>query len=209
MITIALTKGRILSDVLPLLKSAGIEPAEDIASSRKLLFDTNRPNTRLLVLRGVDVITYIRQGSADIGVVGKDMLMEDGGDQLYELTDLGIARCKLMTAIPATDQQRASRARLRVATKYVNIARRHYAARGVQADVIKLYGGMELAPVMGLADEIVDIVDTGKTLTANGLRADEHIADISSRLVANKAAFKVKHRELEELRLALESACKA
>ncbi|MGB5326004.1 MAG: ATP phosphoribosyltransferase [Pseudomonadales bacterium] len=198
MITIALTKGRIMQEALPLLRAAGIEPAEDIESSRKLCFDTTRPGVRLLVLRGADVITYLRHGSADIGVVGKDMLLEEGGEGLYELADLGIARCRLMTAGPAGAPSGSSRRR-RVATKYTDTARAWYASQGVQADVIKLYGGMELAPVMGLADEIVDIVDSGKTLVANGLEARECIANISSRLVANKASLKVKHADLMPL----------
>ena len=200
MITIALTKGRILKDTLPLLQQANVIPTEDIASSRKLVFETNQRDIRLLVLRGVDVLSYIRHGSADIGVVGKDMLMEDGGVELYELVDLNIARCRLMTAaIKVKAQQEyvelttksANYSRIKVATKYVNVARRYYAEQGIQADIIKLYGGMELAPIMGLADEIVDIVDTGNTLIANGLEAKNHIADISSRLVSNKASMKV------------------
>ena len=206
MITIALTKGRILKDTLPLLSAAGIVPEEDINTSRKLVFATNRDDVRLLVLRGVDVLTYIRHGTADMGVVGKDMLMEDGAAQLYELYDLGIARCRLMTACKKERAQPASQSRIKVATKYVNIAQRYYAEQGIQADIIKLYGGMELAPIMGLADEIVDIVDTGKTLLANGLEPDSFIADISSRLVANKASMKVKHAALKELADAISSA---
>lgn len=206
MITIALTKGRILKDTLPLLSAAGIEPEEDIASSRKLVFNTNRSDVRLLVLRGVDVLTYIRHGTADMGVVGKDMLMEDGAEQLYELCDLNIATCRLMTAHKQGCQPQASQSRIKVATKYVNIAQRYYAEQGIQADIIKLYGGMELAPLMGLADEIVDIVDTGKTLLANGLEPDVTIADISSRLVVNKASMKVKHSELKSLADAIAAA---
>lgn len=196
MITLALTKGRILKETLPLLEAAGITPLEDINSSRKLQFATSRADVRLLVLRGADVLTYIRHGAADAGVVGKDMLVEDGGSELYELHDLHIARCRLMTARPLDTQRSQSQTRLKVATKYVNVARAWYAKEGVQADIIKLYGGMELAPVMGLADEIVDIVDTGRTLTANGLEACDFIADISSRLVVNKASMKVKHAEI-------------
>lgn len=220
MITIALTKGRILKDTLPLLEKANVIPAEDISNSRKLVFETNHRDIRLLVLRGVDVLSYIRHGSADIGVVGKDMLMEDGGEELYELVDLKIARCRLMTAaikpiananISDNDcgektQRITTLSRLKVATKYVNVARRYYAEQGVQTDIIKLYGGMELAPIMGLADEIVDIVDTGKTLVANGLEAKDHIADISSRLVSNKASMKVKHSQLQPLVDAIASA---
>ncbi len=198
MITLALTKGRILKETLPLLEGAGIVPDEDITQSRRLQFATNQPDVRLLVLRGSDVITYIRTGVADIGVVGKDMLLEDGGDGLYEMLDLGIARCRLMSA--AVKGKRAVEgSRIRVASKYVNVARAFYAEKGIQADVIKLYGGMELAPIMGLADEIVDIVDSGRTLDANGLEPKELIGDISSRLVANKAARKVKHAAISEL----------
>lgn len=206
MITIALTKGRILKDTLPLLAAAGIVPEEDIDSSRKLVFATNRADVQLLVLRGADVLTYIRHGTADMGVVGKDMLMEDGGSQLYELIDLGIARCRLMTAWKKDRPAGRRGSRIKVATKYVNIAQRYYAEQGIQADIIKLYGGMELAPIMGLADEIVDIVDTGKTLVANGLEPNKFIADISSRLVVNKASMKVKHAGLKELADAISAA---
>lgn len=196
-ITIALTKGRILAEILPLLARAGIEPSESIASSRKLLFDTNRDAVRLLVLRGSDVPTYVQFGIADIGVAGKDTLLEHGGDGFYEPLDLGIARCRLMTAGVTGAVTKAGR--IRVATKYVNIARRHYAEQGRQADIIKLYGAMELAPLLGLADEIVDIVDTGNTLRANGLEARETIAHISSRLIVNKGAMKIKHPFIQPL----------
>lgn len=197
-----------MQETLPLLKAAGIEPLEDIAKSRKLVFASNRDDVQLLVLRGADVITYIRHGSADIGVVGKDMLLEDGADGLYELVDLAIARCRLMTAGLAGEQAVVG-GRRRVATKFINLARRWYAREGVQVDLIKLYGGMELAPLMGLADEIVDIVDSGKTLLANGLEPRQHIADISSRLVANKASMKVKHAQLMPLVDALAGAVSA
>lgn len=199
MITIALTKGRILKDTLPLLAAADIVPEENIAESRKLVFSTNHDDVQLLVLRGIDVLTYIRYGAADLGVVGKDMLMEDGGDELYELHDLAIARCRLMTARQKQQVGRSAQSRLKVATKYVNIAQRFYAEKGIQADIIKLYGGMELAPIMSLADEIVDIVDTGKTLVANGLEPVNFIADISSRLVVNKASMKVKYDQIKSL----------
>ena len=192
-ITIALTKGRILEETLPLLAEVDIAPLEDISASRKLLFDTSRSDVRLLVLRGSDVPTYVQFGAADLGVSGKDTLLEHGGGGLYEPLDLGIARCRMMTgAAPGTG-------RIRVATKYVNVARRFYAEQGRQADIIKLYGAMELAPIMALADEIVDIVDTGNTLRANGLEAREFIADISSRLIVNKAAMKMKHRLLQDI----------
>jgi len=166
-ITLALTKGRILKETLPLLDQAGIEPLEDIFSSRKLVFETNRPELRLLILRGSDVATYVQFGAADIGVAGKDLLLEHQGDGYYEPLDLGIARCKLMTAVAKGAP--SHQGRLRVATKYVNIARKFYAEQGRQADLIKLYGAMELAPILELAHEIVDIVDTGNTLKANGL----------------------------------------
>lgn len=196
-LTIALTKGRILKETLPLLAEAGIVPHEDISSSRKLIFETSDADVRLVVLRGSDVPTYVRHGAADIGVSGKDVLLEHGGADLYEPLDLGIARCRLMTA--GLKNRALPRARLRVATKFVNIARNHFAERGVQADIIKLYGAMELAPLMDLADLIVDIVDTGNTLRANGMEPLELIADISSRLVVNKAAMKCKHARVQSV----------
>lgn len=196
-ITIALTKGRILNETLPLLAHAGIEPVENISESRKLLFDTNRDDVRLLILRGSDVPTYVQFGAADIGVAGKDTLLEHGAEGLYEPLDLGIARCQLMTAgvvgVPPKE------GRIRIATKYVNIARQFYAEQGRQVDIIKLYGAMELAPIMALADEIVDIVDTGNTLKANGLEARNKIADVSSRLIVNKAAMKTKHQAIQQI----------
>ena len=185
-LTIALTKGRILEETLPMLAAAGIEPLEDIAKSRKLTFETTSADVRLLILRGVDVPTYVEFGAADVGVSGKDTLLEHGGHGYYEPVDLNIARCRLMTATMAG--YTAKPGRIKVATKYVNVAKRYYAAQGRQVDVIKLYGAMELAPVLDLADEIVDIVDTGNTLKANGLVPGETIASISSRLIVNKAA---------------------
>jgi ATP phosphoribosyltransferase len=196
-LVIALTKGRILKETLPLLAAAGIVPKDDIASSRKLIFETHNPGINLVILRGSDVPTYVRHGAAEIGVVGKDMLLEFGSEGLYEPLDLGIARCRLMTAGFA--HRTGGRPRLRVASKFTNVAKEHYAAKGVQADVIKLYGAMELAPIMDLADEIVDIVDTGNTLRANGMVPLEHIADISSRLVVNKAAMRTRHHEIQRL----------
>lgn len=197
-LTLAVTKGRILAEALPLLAGFGIRPVEDIASSRKLVFETNEPGVRLLVLRGSDVPTYVQFGAADLGIAGKDMLLEHGGGECYyEPVDLGIARCRLMTAGPLGAEPRAGR--LRVATKYVNVARRYYAAQGRQVDIVKLYGGMELAPVMGLADEIVDIVDTGSTLTANHLEARELISHVSSRLIVNKGALKTKYGRIQPL----------
>lgn len=196
-LTIALTKGRILQETLPLLAAAGIEPLEDMEKSRKLLFDTSSPDVKLLMLRGSDVPTYVEFGAADVGVSGKDTLLEHGGRGYYELLDLGIARCRLMTAGRTGEPPRTGR--IKVATKYVGVAKRHYAAAGRQVDVIKLYGAMELAPVLNLADEIVDIVDTGNTLRANGLEARETIAQISSRLIVNKAAMKLKHHQIDAL----------
>ncbi|MDG0971602.1 MAG: ATP phosphoribosyltransferase [Porticoccaceae bacterium] len=194
-ITLALTKGRILKETLPLLEAAGIVPAEDIFSSRKLVFATNREGLRLIILRGSDVPTYVQFGAADIGVAGKDVLLEHQGDGYYEPLDLGIARCKLMTAVPVGAPTQTGR--LRVATKYINVARQYYAEQGRQADLIKLYGAMELAPILDLAHEIVDIVDTGNTLKANGLEPCDDIADISSRLIVNKAAMKTKYAEIQ------------
>lgn len=196
-ITIALTKGRILKETLPLLAAVGVEPIDDLFTSRQLIFPTTRDDVRLLVLRGVDVPTYVQFGAADIGVSGRDMLLEDSADGFYEPLDLGIARCRLMTAGIKGVERPAGR--IKVATKYVNIARNYYAQRGQQVDLIKLYGAMELAPIMALADEIVDIVDTGNTLRANGLEAREHITDISSRLIVNKASLKTKHSAIQEL----------
>ncbi len=205
LLTIALTKGRILQETLPLLKAAGVEPLDDLNSSRKLLFETNQSDIRLLVVRGVDVPTYVQYGTADIGVSGKDILMEHGADGFYEPLDLGIAKCRLMTAGPA-GKRSSSTSRITVATKFVNIAKRHYAGRGQQVNVIKLYGAMELAPIMGMADEIVDIVDTGNTLRANGLEPYDEIALVSSRLIVNKAAMKMKHQRIQRLIDALAQA---
>ncbi|QOR39393.1 ATP phosphoribosyltransferase [Billgrantia diversa] len=194
---LALSKGRILDETLPLLADAGIVPAEDLGKSRKLLFDTNLDDVKLVVIRATDVPTYVQLGAADLGVAGKDVLLEHGAEGLYEPLDLEIAKCKLMTA--GIDGAVAARARRRVATKFVNVARRYYAEQGIQAEVIKLYGAMELAPLMNLADEIVDIVDTGNTLRANGMSPRELIAPISTRLVVNKAAMTMKHERLKPL----------
>lgn len=194
MITIALTKGRILSETLPLLAAAGIVPDCDITKSRKLIFETNREDIRLVVLRGSDVPTYVKRGSADLGIAGKDMLMETGGDNLYELLDLNIARCRLMTA--AVKGREPIQGKTRVATKFTEVARRYYASQKRQVELVKLYGAMEVAPLLDLADEIVDIVDTGNTLIANGLEPLDLIADISSRLIVNKASFKIKNAQL-------------
>ena len=201
-ITIAVAKGRLLRESLPLLARAGVVPAEDPAASRKLILNTSRQDTKLVVIRSADVPTYVQFGAADLGVVGKDVLMEHDGDALYELLDLGIARCRLMVAEPAAlaradDPARWSR--LRIATKYVKTTQRHFAAKGIQTEIIKLYGSMELAPIAGLADRIVDLVDTGNTLKANGLVEVEQIAQISARLIANKGAMKIKHCAMKEL----------
>lgn len=203
-LTIALTKGRILKETLPLLAAAGIEPLEDISESRKLTFETSSPDVRLLILRGIDVPTYVEFGAADVGVSGKDTLMEHGSQGYYEPLDLNIARCRLMTAGMVGKTLKPGR--IKVATKYVNVAKRFYAEQGRQVDVIKLYGAMELAPVLNLADEIVDIVDTGNTLKANGLEPRDSIAEISSRLIVNKASMKLKHHQIEALVDAIESA---
>ncbi len=208
-LNIALSKGRILEEGLPLLDRAGIRPAEDPLKSRKLILDTNLPQVKLTVIRAADVPTYVQFGAADLGIAGKDVLMEYDGDGLYELLDLKISRCRLMVAEPASLASRddpRSWTRLRIATKYVKITQRHFAAKGIQTDIIKLYGSMELAPLVGLSDRIVDLVDTGNTLKANGLVEVEHIADISAWLVANKASMKMKHQALKDLIGRLERA---
>lgn len=197
---IALSKGRIYKETLPLLAAAGITPVDDPDASRKLILDTNRDEVKLLVLRASDVPTFVQYGAADLGVAGKDVLMEHGGEGLYEPVDLKIACCRLMVAGRVDDQDdEGAQKRLRIATKYVNSTRRYYASKGQQVEIIKLYGSMELAPVVGLADRIVDVVDTGNTLKANGLMPMEHIADISSRLVVNKASMKMKHALMKKL----------
>lgn len=206
-IVIALTKGRILKETLPLFAAAGIEPLEDISKSRKLIFDTNQPGIRLLVIRGSDVPTYVQHGAADIGVSGKDMLLEAGGADLYEPLDLNIAKCRLMTA--AMVGKELPQGRLRIATKFVNVAKQYCAEQGLQADIIKLYGAMELAPLMDLADMIVDIVDTGNTLKANGMEPRDLIANVSSRLVVNRAAMKRKHSRIQQLVDSLADAVRA
>ena len=187
-LTLALSKGRILDDTLPLLARCGIEPEEDPDGSRKLIIGTNRADVRLLVVRASDVPAFVEHGGADLGVAGRDVLLEHGGRGLYDPVDLGLARCRLMVAGPqgADPAQR----RPRVATKFVHLARQHFARQGRQAELIKLYGSMELAPLVGMADLIVDLVDTGNTLRANGLEPLESIMDISARLVVNKAALK-------------------
>lgn len=206
MLTIALSKGRILDDTLPLLAAAGIAPTENPEKSRKLIIPTTLEDVRLLIVRATDVPTYVEHGAADIGVAGKDVLMEYGG-QLYEPLDLRIAQCKLMTAGKVGAAEPTGR--LRVATKFVNVAKRYYAEQGRQVDIIKLYGSMELAPLVGLADKIIDVVDTGNTLRANGLEPQELIATISSRLIVNKAAMKMQHARIQALIETLREAVEA
>ena len=208
-ITIALSKGRIFEETLPLLAAAGIEPLEDTESSRKLIIPTNRDDVRVVIVRATDTPTYVRYGAADIGVAGKDVLIENGGEGLYQPLDLKIAQCRMMVAVPVGfDYERAVRqgARLRVATKYIDIAREHFAAKGVHVDLIKLYGSMELAPLVGLADAIVDLVSTGGTLKANRLVAVERIVDISARLIVNQAALKLKREKLAPIMDAIAGA---
>lgn len=201
-LVIALSKGRIFKETVPLLAQAGITPLDDPETSRKLILDTNQEQVKLLIVRATDVPTYVQYGAADLGVAGKDVLMEHGGDGLYEPLDLRIAVCKLMVAGKIEDQGKAPARgggqRLRIATKFVNSTKRYYAEKGQQVEVIKLYGSMELAPIVGLADRIVDLVDTGNTLKANGLTPLEHMADISSRLIVNKASMKMKHKAVRE-----------
>lgn len=206
-LTIALSKGRIFRDTLPLLAAAGVTPVDDPETSRKLILDTNRDDVKLVIIRASDVPTYVGYGAADMGVAGKDVLMEHGGDGLYEPLDLKIARCRLMVAGP--EAAVSTRRRLRIATKFVQSTRRFYADRQEQVEIIKLYGSMELAPLVGLADRIVDLVDTGNTLRANGLVPLEHIADISSRLVVNKASMKLKHAHITDFIARLGEACNA
>jgi len=209
MITIALSKGRIYEETRPLLEAAGIVPAEDPDVSRKLILPTGNPGVRVIIVRASDVPTYVQYGAADLGVAGRDLLIEHGGRGLYQPLDLGIARCRMMVAVPEDfDYPAAVRkgARLRVATKYIQIAREHFAAKGVHVDLIKLYGSMELAPLVGLADAIVDLVDTGNTLRANRLKAVEEILAVSSRLIVNPASMKVKRGAVLPLIEAFERA---
>ncbi len=194
---IAVSKGRIYKDALPLLAHAGITPRDDPEASRKLILDTNVDDIKLIIIRAADVPTFVEYGAADMGIAGKDVLMEYEGDGLYEPLDLKIACCRLMVAgVPSRE---ISEGRLRVATKYVGSTRRYYAEQGKQVEIIKLYGSMELAPLVNLSDVIVDLVDTGNTLKANGLAPLELIADISSRLVVNKASMKMKHKKVKAL----------
>jgi ATP phosphoribosyltransferase len=212
MITLALSKGRIFEETVPLLARAGIVPAEDPAVSRKLIIGTSDPGLRIVVVRASDVPTYVQYGAADLGVAGKDVLIEHGGGGLYAPVDLGIGRCRLCVAAPeGFDYASAVRrgARLRVATKYTQSARDHFAAKGVHVDLIKLYGSMELAPLAGLADAIVDLVSSGGTLRANNLVEVEEIAQISSRLIVNQAALKIRREAVMPLIDKLEGAVAA
>jgi ATP phosphoribosyltransferase len=209
MITIALSKGRIFEETLPLLAAAGIVPNENPEASRKLIIGTNRPDVRVVIVRASDVPTYVQYGAADLGIAGKDVLIEHGGVGLYQPLDLKIAQCRMCVATPAGfDYAAAVRrgARLRVATKYINTARAHFAAKGVHVDLIKLYGSMELAPLAGLADAIVDLVSSGGTLKANNLVEVEDIMPISSRLVVNQASLKMKRGLLQPVIDSFESA---
>ena len=208
-LTLALSKGRIFNDTLPLLEAAGIHVLEDPEQSRKLILQTSHPDLRVIIVRASDVPTYVQYGAADFGVAGKDVLIEHGGVGLYQPLDLHIAACRMSVAVAhGFDYASAVRqgARLRVATKYVDIARRHFASKGVHVDLIKLYGSMELAPLVGLSDAIVDLVSTGNTLRANHLVEVEQIMDISSRLIVNQAALKLKRENLQPILAAFEAA---
>ena len=201
-IKIALSKGRIFDETTPLLKAAGIVASEDPETSRKLIIGTSRSEISIIIVRASDVPTYVQYGAAELGIAGKDVLLEHGGTGLYQPLDLGIARCKMMVAVQnGFDYEGAVRrgARLRVATKYLNTAREHFAAKGVHVDLIKLYGSMELAPLVGLADAIVDLVSSGNTLRANNLQAVEEIMPISARLIVNQAALKLKRQAIQPI----------
>lgn len=202
-LTLALSKGRILDETLPLLKLAGIELLEDPNTSRKLIFSTVSNDLDILIIRASDVPTYVAHGAADLGVAGKDVIMEHGGDGYYEALDLRIANCKLMVAEPIN--RTPKQGRFKVASKFTSIAKRYFAEQGQQVDIIKLYGSMELAPIVGLADKIVDVVDTGKTLKENGLEPTELIANISSRLIVNRASYKLKHKSIQALLSSIET----
>ena len=217
MITLALSKGRIFDETLPLLQAAGIQVSDEVSATRKLILPTQRADVRVVLVRASDVPTYVQQGGADLGVAGKDVLIEHHAahaqqDGLYQPLDLGIARCRMSVAVRADfDYASAVRqgCRIRVATKYTHIARQHFADKGVHVDLIKLYGSMELAPLIGMADAIVDLVSTGSTLKANALVEVEEIMSISSRLVVNAAALKLKREPIRTLIEALEAAVKA
>jgi ATP phosphoribosyltransferase len=194
MLTIALSKGRILEQTVPLLKKAGLNISTKELDSRKLVLNTNLDDVKIIILRASDVPVFVQHGAADIGVSGKDVLLEHGGLGLFELLDLEIAKCRLMVA--ARDKSDLNQSTLKIATKYTNSTKRYFQSKGRQVEVIKLSGAMELAPIVGLANCIVDLVDTGDTLKANGLIALDHIHDISSRLIVNSASFNTKHNEI-------------
>lgn len=209
MLTIALSKGRIFDETLPLFAAAGIAPTEDPETSRKLIIGSNRPDVRFVIVRASDVPTYVQYGAADLGVAGKDVLLEHGGDGLYQPLDLNIGRCRMVVATSRTFDYKGAiqrGARLKVATKYVATARAHFAAKGMHVDLIKLYGSMELAPLVGLAEAIVDLVSSGNTLKANDLVAVEDIVPISARLIVNPAALKLKRDTVQPVMEAVENA---
>lgn len=209
MITIALSKGRIFTETTPLLAAAGIHPQEDPEASRKLILATNREDVRLIIVRASDVPTYVQYGAADLGIAGKDVLDEHGSEGIYQPIDLNIAKCKMMVAVREDFDYFASirsGARLKVVTKYVKTAREHFAAKGMHVDLIKLYGSMELGPLVGLADVIVDLVSTGGTLRANHLKAVEEVGEVSSRLIVNQASLKLKRKTLQPIMDAFEQA---
>lgn len=211
-ITLALSKGRIFEETLPLLAAAGIVPAENPEESRKLIIETNRPEVRLVIVRASDTPTYVQYGAADLGIAGKDVLIEHGGAGLYQPVDLNIAKCRMSVAVRADFDYAAAvqrGARIKVASKYIKIAREHFASKGMHVDLIKLYGSMELAPLVGLADAIVDLVSTGGTLRANNLSEVEQIMPISSRLIVNQAALKMKRELLQPVIEAFAGAVKS
>ncbi|MDP4669026.1 MAG: ATP phosphoribosyltransferase [Burkholderiaceae bacterium] len=202
MITLALSKGRLFEEALPMLNKMGIEPLESPETSRRLILQTNRPDLRLLIVRASDVPTYVQFGAADLGIAGSDVLVEHGGNGLYQPVDLGIGRCRMCLAAPVgvnVEEKMRRGSRVRVATKYIETARLFFEARGVQADLIKLYGSMELAPLVGLAEVIVDLVSSGATLKANGLVEVEAIAEVTSRLIVNQSALKTRHASLQPI----------
>ncbi|HIF17661.1 MAG TPA: ATP phosphoribosyltransferase [Cycloclasticus sp.] len=204
MLTIAISKGRILKDTLPLLAEAGIEPSEDLSVTRKLIVPSICGKVNLVIIRATDVPTFVEYGAADVGITGKDTLVEHNSDNLYEPLDLNIAKCRLMTAV--VTGRELPEGKLRVASKYVSLTEQYFAKKGQQVEIIKLYGSMELAPIVGLADCIVDLVDTGNTLKANGMEPLDLIMNISSRLVINKASMKMKHQQIKALIKQLEIA---
>ena len=202
MITLALSKGRLFEEALPMLNKMGIEPLESPETSRRLILQTNRPDLRLLIVRASDVPTYVQFGAADLGIAGSDVLVEHGGNGLYQPVDMGIGRCRMCLAAPVgvnVEEKMRRGSRVRVATKYIETARLFFEARGVQADLIKLYGSMELAPLVGLAEVIVDLVSSGATLKANGLVEVEAIAEVTSRLIVNQSALKTRHASLQPI----------